>query len=107
MPRLIFTLLIVAGASAQILTWDQYRNLASPGPEVLRLHSGFGTLFYFGARHSRDPLDPQVRRIAELWNECRPTIALTEGSVPPLARSAELAVAQYGEAGLVRFLAAR
>jgi hypothetical protein len=99
--------LLLAAISAQMLTWDQYRDLAGPGPEVLRLRSGTGTLLYYGARHSRDPLDPQVRKIEDLWSECRPTIALAEGGLSPLAANAAQAVARYGEAGLVRFLASR
>ena len=68
---------------------------------------GGGTLYYFGASHTYDPADPQVRQIEEAWNRFRPDIALNEGGSPPYEKTIEEAVRKGGEAGLVRFLAMR
>lgn len=100
----------LAGCStyAPIMSWDEYSRLELSWPYVLRLASpGGGELFYFGAAHTYDPADRQVADIEAAWRAFRPDIAFTEGGFPPFENSRDEAVRKHGEAGLVRFLAAR
>lgn len=55
------------------------RRVAVPGPYLLELARGNGSLLYYGAHHSSDPASPQVADIEARWREFRPTIALCEG----------------------------
>jgi hypothetical protein len=61
----------------------------------------------FGARHTSDPSDPQLRELERLWREFRPQVAFSEGGIRPSARSMGEAVARFGEPGLLRLLADR
>ncbi|MCM2316599.1 MAG: hypothetical protein NDJ92_15735 [Thermoanaerobaculia bacterium] len=54
-------------------------RVAVPGPYVLELAHGNGSLLYYGAHHTSDPASPQVADIETRWSEFRPTIALCEG----------------------------
>lgn len=90
-----------------IMTWEEYGALSHGYPYVVRLSSAEGQLLYFGSRHVYDPADPQVTEIQKLWAEFAPTEALNEGGDPPVAGTIEDAVRQFGEPGLVRYLAAR
>ena len=87
------------------MTWEQYGAISHPYPYILRLSEG--QLLYFGSRHVYDPAEPQVAEIQKLWAEFVPTVALNEGGDPPVAGTIEDAVRQFGEPGLVRYLAAR
>ncbi|MGK2859792.1 MAG: hypothetical protein ACSLFQ_21555 [Thermoanaerobaculia bacterium] len=55
------------------------RRVAVPGPYLLEIANGRGSLLYYGAHHSSDPASPQVADIEARWKEFRPTIALCEG----------------------------
>jgi hypothetical protein len=94
------------GQTEGILTWDEYARLRT-FPRTLRIGSSRGELLYYGARHTRDPQDPQLTEIERLWREFRPTVALTEGGVRPACGSAVEAVTKFGEPGFVRWLADR
>ena len=110
MRRTIVLLLATAFATAaqpKIMTWEEYGAISHPYPYILRLSSTEGQLLYFGSRHVYDPAHPQVAEIQKLWAEFAPTVALNEGGDPPVAETIEDAVGQFGEAGLVRYLAAR
>lgn len=76
-------------------------------PYIARMASGEGELFYYGARHTYTPTDPQVAEISQLWEAFRPDVAFNEGGNPPVEESMDDAVSKHGEAGLVRYLAAR
>jgi hypothetical protein len=109
--RLTIVLLLVAACvaapSPKIMTWEEYGSISHPYPYILRLGSAKGQLLYFGSRHVYDPAHAQVAEIQKLWTEFAPTMALNEGGDPPVAETIEEAVGQFGEAGLVRYLAAR
>jgi len=95
-------------AAARIMTFEEYRAISHAVPYVLEVQDGNGgELIYFGARHSYEPDDPQCRWIEQLWTDFRPAIAFNEGGDPPALSSAAEAISHHGEAGLVRFLAAR
>lgn len=89
------------------MTWEEYGEMSHPYPYILRLGSTEGQLLYFGSRHFFDPDDPQVSQIQELWSEFEPTLALNEGGDPVVSGTLEDAVRQFGEPGLVRYLAGR
>lgn len=87
-----------------VMSWEEYARLSTSWPYVLQIDS---RLYYFGARHTYDPADPQLAQIERAWSEFRPDIAFTEGGSPPLEATREEAVRKHGETGFVRFLAAR
>jgi len=91
------------------MTWSEYGRNASSfrWPYLFRSELGDGELLYFGSRHSYAPEDPQLSRIEELWGRFEPTLAFNEGGHPPVEPSRAEAIRRHGEAGLVRFLAAR
>lgn len=62
-------------------TWEEHESLYPPGDGnyVLETSHGDSALLYFGAKHSRDPNHPQVKRIKSAWNRFQPTVALHEG----------------------------
>jgi len=95
-----------ADPRADMLTFEHYSEMRHPVPYVLEFQSNGGSLLYLGARHSF-AVDEQAALIERLWNEHRPDAAFNEGGNPPVAPSRDEAVQRYGEAGLVRWLAAR
>lgn len=105
-------LLAIAGESpsdvkSRILDYRQYAKLRRGVPYVLEFHVGEGTLLLYGGRHVFDPDDPQVHDILKEWGRFKPTAAFNEGGDPPTEKEAKAAIERYGEAGLVRYLAAR
>ncbi len=89
------------------MSFAEYAERSHPTPYVLRWQFSDATLLYFGSAHTYDPDDKQVADIARLWSQLRPTIAFNEGGDPPAQPDLAAAVAQHGEAGLLRHLAAR
>lgn len=109
-PVLWAMLVAVLAACAPRSPWmsfAEYAERSHPTPYVLRWQLGDATLLYFGSAHVYDPDDAQVADIAGLWSQLRPTIAFNEGGDPPALPDVAAAVAQHGEAGLLRHLAAR
>jgi hypothetical protein len=75
-------------------------------PHVVEFRDRDGALLLYGSRHSVDPNDPQTADIQREWARFGPTIAYNEGGNPPAETTVERSVERYGEAGLVRSLAA-
>jgi hypothetical protein len=107
MKRLFLALLLLCACATKrtgLMPWpDQWPQW----PYIVEVPCGAGQLYYFGARHTNDSTDSQVRQIEDAWQGFRPDIAFNEGGSPPYEASAENAVRRSGEAGLVRFLAMR
>lgn len=61
----------------------------------------------FGATHTKDPNDPQLAQLEDLWTEFHPTIALVEGRLGFLLPQVMDPVKELGEGGLVKALAHR
>lgn len=61
----------------------------------------------FGATHTKDPKDPQLAQLEDLWSEFHPTIALVEGRLGFLLPQFMDPVKELGEGGLVKALAHR
>lgn len=97
-----------AARRGKIMSWEAYSRLGKIStPKVLDIKLPAGRLLYFGAEHTNDPTQRQFAEIERLWDEVRPTVALSEGGIRPLENSREQAIMRHGEPGLVRFLAAR
>jgi len=93
--------------ASRILTYKQYAKLKHDTPYVLEFKVGKGALLIFGSRHLFDPKDVQVADIIREWDRFRPDVAYNEGGDPPTRETLQIAVERHGEAGLLRFLAAR
>jgi hypothetical protein len=89
-----------------IMSWPEYRARSVQWPYVREFDTPRGSLLYYGAQHTYSPRDHQVEQIVRLWTSFEPTMAFNEGGNPPVEPTLEAAVEKYGEAGLVRFLAA-
>jgi len=101
-------LALSCGQSASLMTWHQYAASPHRWPYVVEVASRTGgTLYYYGAEHTYDPVDTQVATLETAWNAVRPTLALNEGGDLPVVRGRDEEIRLYGEAGLVRWLAAR
>lgn len=74
-------------------------------PQLLRYDNGTGALLLIGARHTRDPADPQIGFIQNSWNDFKPTLAYFEGNGWNIGDGVADTVRQFGESGFVRFMA--
>lgn len=100
----------VRGGGSQVeplMSFAEYVNLEHEVPYVLHLEHDDGELVYFGIRHTRDPDDRQLADLEARWAELQPSVAFNEGGDPPTANSRDVALTRFGEAGLIRYLAAR
>lgn len=96
-----------ADPEAKILTYKQYAKLRHGVPYVLEFKVGSGALLMYGSRHVFDPADALIADIEKEWKAFKPTAAFNEGGDPPSEKELKTAVERWGEAGLVRHLAAR
>ena len=87
-----------------ITQMDAARNRTRPFRLDLQGRTG-APLLYFGVRHSFDPADTQWPAMTAAWDSLRPTIAFYEGPVGGVSDSADAAVRDSGEPGLLRYLA--
>ncbi len=93
--------------STPVMGWAEYGKVRHVIPYVLDISAdGGGRLVYVGSDHTNDPGSLSITTIEALWSQVRPELAFNEGGYPPIASSREEAI-RYGEAGFVRFLAAR
>ena len=93
----------------RLMPWNEYNRQSNrfKWPYIIKVQRLQGRLFYYGGMHSYNPTEPQASDIEAHWAEFRPEIAFNEGGDPPIEKSRDEAVKKSGEAGLVRFLAAR
>ena len=108
-PLTIFLLLSGCGQRGDppIMSYEEYRTIEIFAPYLLQASDDSGELFYFGAEHSACPQHPQMTQIEEAWSSFKPDIAFSEGGVWPLMPTRDEAISNFGEGGLLRFLAAR
>jgi len=64
-------------------------------------------LVIFGATHTRNPDEPQIKQIEKSWNQLKPTVALVEGRLGFLFPGLMDPVKTLGEGGQVKWLAQR
>ena len=94
-------------ASRRILSFAEYAALRHPTPYLVEVARDGSHLLLFGGRHSSDPTDPMFGQIDAAFARLSPAFALHEGTPPAVEPDREVAIRRYGEAGLVRHLAAR
>ena len=105
---LVALLAVSCGDATSLMTWNQYKGSPHRWPYVVQAFANRGaSLFYFGAQHTYDPRDEQMAQLEAAWNRVTPTLAFNEGGDPPVVSARDDEIRQYGEAGLVRWLAAR
>ena len=63
----------------KIMTAEEYSRLKHKTPYLYTLRSGDKELFYFGARHSRNPKDAMFAEIEKEFNAIRPDMVFVEG----------------------------
>lgn len=95
------------GCARELVAYAERARLTQPAFTLDLAAPAGGRLYYFGAQHSTDPAHAQVSEIEKAWGALKPTVAFYEGPDRPAAATAAETVAQAGESGLVRFLAAR
>lgn len=61
----------------------------------------------FGASHTRDPQDPEIKQVEEKWNKLQPTVALIEGRLDFFLPGVMNPVEKLGEGGKVKQLASK
>jgi hypothetical protein len=93
--------------SRNILTFEEYAAIRHPTPYVVDMVRGAARLVLFGGPHSSDPLHPVFDQMEAAFVSLAPAYALHEGTQPALEPEREVAIRRHGEAGLVRYLAAR
>lgn len=77
-------------------------------PYVLRVGGARGgAVLFFGSGHTRNPHDPQIDRIIELWDAFHPTIALCESRLGLYVGGLRRGVSMFGEVGAPYALARR
>jgi hypothetical protein len=89
------------------MSFAQYATLRHATPYVVDVARGGARLLLFGGPHSSDPAHPTFDRIEAVFAALAPAFALHEGTPPQIETDREIAIRRHGEAGLVRYLAAR
>jgi len=63
----------------EIMTFEEYENRHHETPYVYELEDGEKKLTYFGAEHSRDPENPQFKRLEQEFRKIQPQLIFVEG----------------------------
>src|SRR5438128_2010819 len=90
-----------------ILSFAEYAAIRHSTPYLVDIARGGARLLRFGGRHSSDPSEPMFDQIEAAFTTLSPMFALHEGTAPTVEADREVAIRRHGEAGLVRYLAAR
>ena len=91
----------------KIVAYADRPSLQNPEYRLDLTRPAGGQLLYFGAAHSSDPAHPQFAAIQTDWARFRPTVVFYEGPARAEGATVEETIREYGESGLVRFLAKR
>lgn len=97
----------------KILSYKKYRALNHPAPYIFQIQKDGQHLFYFGAKHSFDPRDPQYKKITAYWNAfIRATrknhcTVLIEGGNRKILKTKEQAIRDGGEMSYLAYLASK
>lgn len=90
---------------SEIINISEYLFPRGEESRIFYLDSNQCGLLYYGAFHTFNPDDFQIKEIEKLWVSFRPTLAYCEGSLCPLIKNRTEAIEKYGEQGFLRFLA--
>ena len=94
-----------------LMTYDEYNNSKLSAPYSYILQCGDQCLYYFGSRHSYDPMDEQFNTIENFWNEFidktkgQERIVLLEGGNRPVFETKEKSIQEGGEGNFGAYLA--
>lgn len=89
----------------RVVRYEGWQPPRDPSWSLIIYAPNGGAIYYFGAAHSDDPVDPQFAQIRSAFEDFDPTVVFYEGPERPLAETSEETIRQYGESGYVRFLA--
>lgn len=99
--------------SSLLMNRDQYKQTSIKAPYFFSIKNNGQVLFYFGARHSRDPKDPQFNLLRKKWDEFlkltkgKERIVFNEGGPRFFAESEGNVIRNDGEAGFITFIASK
>jgi hypothetical protein len=96
-----------AACADRLAVYETWREPAAPAWRLDLAAASGGSLTYFGARHLRDPADPQFAAIEAAFAGARPTVVYFEGPDRGVGADAAETIRSRGESGHARFLAAR
>lgn len=98
----------------KLITFEEYSKIKHDTPYFYNVSSSDGQkLYYFGERHSRDPLDTEWMQAKNFWLEFlknthnQKRIVFVERNKPPLMKTKEEAIFKYGGPGFITFLASQ
>lgn len=97
----------VAACESRLLSYAGWRETPDTVWSLDIPGGAGGRLTYLGARHSRDPADPQFAGIEAAFRAAAPTVVLYEGPDRGVGADGPDTIATRGESGYVRWLAAR
>lgn len=95
------------------MRYEDYTKTNYPVPYFYIIDKADKLLYYFGANHSRNPLDEQYSKLKEFWlnfvekADPQKSIVLVEGGKRPLDNSEKSAIINNSEAGFITYLASK
>jgi len=92
---------------SHIMSFAEYAAIRHPTPYLVDVGRDGARLVLLGGHHSSDPAHPIFGEIDAAFARLAPTFVLHEGTPPAVEPEREIAIRRHGEAGLVRYLAAR
>jgi hypothetical protein len=96
-----------------LMSLDQYYKFDHVAPYTYIIKKNGQCLYYFGSRHSYDPLNPQFEDIRNFFNDFlkqsakESSIVLVEGGERPVAASEKEAILEGAEMSFVTYLASK
>jgi len=97
--------------SKNLITTQEYAKIKHKTPYVLNVSKNKQEIVYFGSRHSKNPKDKQFSKIEILFNKFlnkhnkRDIVIILENYTPHLILSRNEMIKNFGETGLLYFLA--
>ncbi|OGZ73485.1 MAG: hypothetical protein A3A98_01405 [Candidatus Staskawiczbacteria bacterium RIFCSPLOWO2_01_FULL_40_39] len=94
----------------KLLSYKKYRTLRHSTPYIFHLQKNGQYIFYFGAKHTFDPKDPQYKKINKYWEDFLRVInkngclALIEGGSRKVYKTKTQAIRDGGEMSYVTYL---
>src|SRR3989344_3999133 len=96
-----------------LMPYKKYRALEHSTPYIFHIQKNGQHIFYFGAKHTFNPRDPQYKKITAYWdtflkvthkNNC---IALIEGGERTVSKTKKQAIRDGGEMHYIVYLASK
>lgn len=96
-----------------LMSYEDYSKVKHSVPHFYNISSGNQVLYYFGANHSRNPLDEQYQELRKFWDDFikktnkQESFVFVEGGERPVNISEEEAIHNGAEANLITYLASQ